>query len=239
MADRQHPQSRHHRRPPRDQTMDTRTIQQMVREARRAQILSQHRPPHIEGDAHARCRRPDPAAPRVPPHRPVPRRQRPQHRQLPEPMARQLLPQPRLPLDRIAGHDHRTHQPAHRRDHPPPAHHAPTVVHGRPAAHRHLQTRFEDRRPPHRPLPEGRAQTRRARGMELQTPRPRTHRHGRLHVPTPRPRQHPQRRVPPRPPHLQPRQTPAHDRTARATLLLLLRIPAQQRQHPIPATPPH
>lgn len=92
---------------------------------------------------------------------------------------------------------------------------------------------------PHRPLPEGRAQTRRARGMELQTPRPRTHRHGRLHVPTPRPRQHPQRRVPPRPPHLQPRQTPAHDRTARATLLLLLRIPAQQRQHPIPATPPH
>lgn len=52
-------------------------------------------------------------------------------------------------------------------------------------------------------------------------------------------RQHPQRRVPPRPPHLQPRQTPAHDRTARATLLLLLRIPAQQRQHPIPATPPH
>lgn len=30
-----------------------------------------------------------------------------------------------------------------------------------------------------------------------------------------------------------------HDRTARATLLLLLRIPAQQRQHPISATPPH
>lgn len=55
----------------------------------------------------------------------------------------------------------------------------------------------------------------------------------------PRARQHPQRRVPPRPPHLQPRQTPAHDRTARAALLLLLRVPAQQRQHPIPATPPH
>ena len=124
MADRQHPQSRHHRRPPRDQTMDTRTIQQMVREARRAQILSQHRPHHPEGDAHARRRRPDPIAPRVPPHRPVPRRQRAQHRQLPEPMARQLLPEPRLPLDRIAGHDHRTHQPAHRRDHHPQAHHA-------------------------------------------------------------------------------------------------------------------
>ena len=102
-----------------------------------------------------------------------------------------------------------------------------------------IGTSKRDRSPPHRPLPQRPAQTRRARGMELQTPRPRTHRHGRLHVPAPRARQHPQRRVPPRPPHLQPRQTPAHDRTARAALLLLLRVPAQQRQHSIPATPPH
>lgn len=31
----------------------------------------------------------------------------------------------------------------------------------------------------------------------------------------------------------------AHDRTARAALLLLLRVPAQQRQHPIPPQAPH
>ena len=101
------------------------------------------------------------------------------------------------------------------------------------------KTRPQDRSTPHRPLPARHPQARRARGMELQTPRPRTHRHGRLHVPTPRARQHPQRRVPPRPTHLQPRQTPAHDRTARTPLLLLLRIPAQQRQHPIPPQAPH